>query len=250
MYFKRTKEFQLLFVALVLSLALLTTLSTESAFAEGKVITETITSPSLEGNLLGDSATREITIYLPPSYDTSDKRYPVAYYLPGWGNVTFNPSWDDPFVSSDDVPEGGLDGMFDDMIAAGDMKEMIIVIPEGNNKYGGSFYTNSVVTGNHEDYIVQDVVSYIDAHYRTIPNRDSRAIGGTSMGGYGAMKLAMKHPDLFGAVAAHGAFLYFEGLKPIVLSAIEENPDGMTGPSADKIATSPIFRTLEKGFGL
>ncbi len=134
MYFKRTKEFQLLFVAFVLGLALLAISFTGFALAQGKVITDTITSPSLEGNLLGDSATREITIYLPPSYDTSDKRYPVAYYLPGWGNVTFDPSWDDPFVSSDEIPEGGLDGMFDDMIAAGDMKEMIIVIPEGDNK--------------------------------------------------------------------------------------------------------------------
>ena len=61
------------------------------------------------------------------------------------------------------------------------------------------------------------------------------------MGGYGAMKLAMKHPDLFGAVAAHGAFLYFEGLKPIILSSIDENPDGMTGPSPDKIATSMSY---------
>ena len=241
MYFKRTREFQLLLATLILSIALLIMSFTEPALAQGKLITDTITSPSLEGNLLGDSATKDLTIYLPPSYDTSDKRYPVAYYLPGWGNVTFNPSWDDPFVSSDDVPEGGLDGMFDDMIAAGDMKEMIIVIPEGNNKYGGSMYTNSDVTGNHEAYIVQDVVSYIDAHYRTIPSRDSRAIGGASMGGYGAMKLAMKHPDLFGAVAAHGPFLYFEGLKPIVALAFEENPDGMTGPSVDKIATSMTY---------
>ena len=90
-----------------------------------------ISSLSLENNLLGDPSTREMIIYLPPSYDTSDMRYPVEYYLPGWGNTTFDPSWDDPFVSSDDLPEGGLDGMFDDMIAAGDMKEMIIVVPEG-----------------------------------------------------------------------------------------------------------------------
>jgi len=241
MYFKRTKTFQLLLTTLVLSVALFATLFTEPALAQGRIVTDTITSPSLEGNLLGDSATREITIYLPPSYDTSDMRYPVAYYLPGWGNVTFDPSWDDPFVSSDDVPEGGLDGMFDDMIAAGDMKEMIIVVPEGNNKYGGSMYTNSEVTGNHEDYIVQDVVSYIDANYRTSPNRNSRAIAGHSMGGYGAMKLAMKHPDVFGTVAAHVPFLYFEGLKPIILSSIEENPDGMTGPSPDKIATSMSY---------
>ena len=241
MFFKKAKTLQLLLTTLVLSVALLATLFTEPALAQGKLITDTITSPSLEGNLLGDSATRDLTIYLPPSYDTSDMRYPVAYYLPGWGNTTFDPSWDDPFVSSDDVPEGGLDSMFDDMIAVGDMKEMIIVIPEGDNKYGGAMYTNSEVTGNHEDYIVQDVVSYIDAHYRTSPNRNSRAIAGHSMGGYGAMKLAMKHPDVFGTVAAHVPFLYFEGLKPIILSSIGENPNGMTGPSPDKIATSMSY---------
>jgi len=241
MYFKRTREFQLLLATLIMSKALLAMSFTEPALAQGKLITDTITSPSLEGNLPSDSAKKDLTIYLPPSYDTSDRRYPVAYLLPGWGNVTFNPAWDDPFVTSDDVPEGGLDGMFDDMIATGELKEMIIVIPDGNNKYGGSCYTNSEVTGNNEDYIVQDIVSYIDAHYRTIPSRDSRAIGGSSMGGDGAMKLAMKHPDMFSAVAAHGPLLYFEAMKPMIPLVIAENPDGMMGPSVEKLATSLIY---------
>jgi S-formylglutathione hydrolase FrmB len=61
-------------------------------------------------------------------------------------------------------------------------------------------YSSSVTTGDFENFIAQDVVSYIDAHYRTIPNRRSRGLVGHSMGGYGASRIGMKHPDVFGAL--------------------------------------------------
>ena len=79
---------------------------------------------------------------------------------------------------------------------------MIVVAANGFNAYGGSFYTNSPVTGNWEDFIVRDLVGNIDANYRTIARAESRGIAGHSMGGYGAMMLAMKHPELFSAVYA------------------------------------------------
>jgi pimeloyl-ACP methyl ester carboxylesterase len=163
----------------------------------------------------------------------------VVYLLHGYtGNETTFVAEDTTywnfFPTGTDFPENGFSGMLDDLISAGKLKEMIVVMPDASNKYGGSWYTNSEVIGNYEDYIVSDLVGYIDTHYRTIPSPDSRAIVGHSMGGYGAMKLAMKHPAVFGAVAAHGAEpLAVELRKPAIPIVLEENPDGLVGPNLE-----------------
>ena len=113
------------------------------------------------------------------------------------------------------------------------MKEAIIVMPNAANKYGVSFYTNNEVQGNYEDYIVKDVVSYIDSHFRTIPHFNFRALTGHSAGGYGALKLGMKHPHVFGRVAglSPGQFptetIY--GMAQFMLA--EDQMWGSTGPS-------------------
>jgi enterochelin esterase-like enzyme len=80
------------------------------------------------------------------------------------------------------------------------MNEMIFVGVNGNNKLRGSFFVNSPVIGNWEDYIIKDVIGYIDSNYRTIPNSASRGIAGFSMGGFGAFNLSFKHPDIFSVV--------------------------------------------------
>jgi enterochelin esterase-like enzyme len=131
-----------------------------------------IAAPSLTNNLVGESAEREIQIYLPPSYTTSNKRFPVVYYLPGYG-------------------DSGMIGFYlpdemDKLIQSGKVKDMIVVVAPGTNKLGGSFYVNSPVTGNWEDFITQDVVNYVDSHYRTLAQPASRGITGHSMGGFGA----------------------------------------------------------------
>ena len=90
--------------------------------------------------------------------------------------------------------------MMDRLIVAGKIQKMIVVMPDASNKLGGAFYTNSVAAGNWEDFITRDLVSYIDSRYRTIRRASSRGIAGHSMGGYGAIKLAMKHPNIYGAV--------------------------------------------------
>jgi pimeloyl-ACP methyl ester carboxylesterase len=86
------------------------------------------------------------------------------------------------------------------LIANGSIQEMILVVADGVNTLGGSFYVNSPVTGNWEDFIAKDLVSYVDANYRTLPNAASRGISGHSMGGFGALNVAMKHPEVFGTV--------------------------------------------------
>jgi enterochelin esterase-like enzyme len=79
-------------------------------------------------------------------------------------------------------------------------KEMIVVLPDSKNGYNGSMYSSSETTGDFEKFIYHDLVAYIDAHYRTIPERMSRGLVGHSMGGYGATRIGMKHPDVFGSL--------------------------------------------------
>lgn len=145
---------------------------------------------SLEGNLENDSPDRDVAVYLPPSYAVKKKqRYPVLYLLHGYGRTV--EKWV-PFI---DLPAGA-----DRDIATGTAKEMIVVIPDANTAYGGSMYSSSPTTGDWEAYITQDLVSYVDTHYRTIATRDSRGLAGHSMGGYGVWRIGMKHPELYAAI--------------------------------------------------
>lgn len=161
----------------------------------GSVISDKLHSPSLEQNLLGDSPDRDVSVYLPPGYEKQTKvRYPVVYLL--HGATATNKVW----VNTNRAWTWTIQEAMDKLIAEGKVRPMIIVMPDGNNKYGGGFYTNSAATGNWEDFITTELVKYIDAKYRTLPNVASRGIAGHSMGGYGAIKLAMKHPEIYGAV--------------------------------------------------
>ena len=165
-------------------------LSAQSHVARaGTVVDEMVHGPSLVGNLLGDSPDRSVTVYLPPGYQGESSRYPVIYLLHGF--LGDNKAW----ITVANIPK-----MMDELIAAGKVRRLIVVMPDGSNKLGGSFYTNSVTTGNWEDFITRDLVKYIDTKYRTVPHASSRGIAGHSMGGYGAIKIAMKHPEIFGAV--------------------------------------------------
>lgn len=172
---------------------------------QGRIVWDEIQSASLEGNLLNDPATKSMVIYLPSSYDEGNKLYPVIYYLHSY---TMNHTmWLNFF---------NINSVMDSLIQQGKVQEMIIVMPDGFNKYGGSMYTNSSVAGNYEDYITKDLIEFIDVKYRTLPQRESRAIGGGSMGGYGAMKLAMKHPDIYCAVVSHSGLLSINHWKDVV----------------------------------
>jgi len=154
-----------------------------------------VQSPALRGNLLGDSATRHVSIYLPPSYGKGPSHYPVMYLLHGY--LGSDVQW---LQGNLNVPK-----IADRLIAAGKIREMLVVMPNGSNKFLGSMYTDSVTTGNWEEFLSRDLVHYIDTKYRTAARAESRGIAGHSMGGYGALKLAMKHPDVFGAVYALSA---------------------------------------------
>ena len=156
-----------------------------------------IPAPSLENNLINEPTQRMIYVYLPPSYsDMPDKHYPVVYYLTGYGDSNMI-----GFLLPNDM---------DTLIANGEINEMIVVVASGTNKLGGSFYVNSPVTGNWEDFIVKDVVGYVDSHFRTLAQVESRGIMGHSMGGFGALNIAMLHPDVFSAVYSMSPGLFDE----------------------------------------
>lgn len=161
---------------------------------EGTLVYETIWSRSLEANLIGDGAARNVLIYLPPGYATETaSRYPVIYFLHGYNDT--NTVWRDGLFGDFKLP-----GSVDRLIAGGKIEEMILVMPDGRNAYGGSFYVNSPVTGNWEDFVAWELVAHVDSTYRSIPHSASRGIAGHSMGGYGAIRLAMRNPDVFSVV--------------------------------------------------
>ncbi len=161
------------------------------------------TSKVLKGNPLNDPYKRKVLVYLPPSYNTSNKKYPVVYLIAGftgYGALNMNLS---PFGEN-------IQQRLDRLINTGKIKEMIVVMPDCFTKYGGSQYVNSTATGRYEDYIVNEIVPFIDENFRTIKKAASRCIIGKSSGGYGAMWLAMRHPHVFGLMATHSGDSAFE----------------------------------------
>lgn len=155
----------------------------------------TVVNDSLFSNSLGYY--KKVNVYLPQGYNPSGStRYRVIYLLHGaQGNQNY-------FSSAY--------GIFDSLITNNIIQPVIIVIPDASvGPYAGSFYTNSLLYGLFEDYIYIDVIGYVDGHYKTLASRSSRCIMGHSMGGYGCMKIALKHSSLFRGVASHSGPLDF-----------------------------------------
>ena len=170
----------------------------------GRVVIETIDSRALQGNAMGDAARRELPIYLPPGYDSDgSRRYPSAYVLAGFagrGHALLNDAWGD-----ETLPQ-----RLDRLINTGRMQPMIVAMPDCRTRLGGSQYINSGATGRYEDYLIEELVPFVDACFRTRAERSQRAILGKSSGGYGALIQAMRHPDVFGLAASHSGDLYFD----------------------------------------
>ncbi len=152
--------------------------------------------PSLQGNLSGDDPNRDVSVYLPPGYNTdASKRYPVVYLLHGYTDSDQN--WfglnGNHFVNVPDAVDAAW---------RNGAEEMIIVMPNAFTRFQGSMYSNSVTTGDWESYVAKDLVAYIDEHYRTLASRESRGLAGHSMGGYGTVRIGMKYPLVFAALYA------------------------------------------------
>lgn len=172
-------------------------------YASGTVITDSFYSDALE-------TTRYMKIYLPDGYDTSTEYYPVIYFLHG-GSSNHN-SYSNIYYH------------LDTLIEYGHVEPLIMVKPDASvGPYYGSCYTNSALYGDFEDYIVYDLIEYIETAYRAIPSRDQRTIMGHSMGGSGALKQAFKHPDIYRAVVDHSGLVDYSVMLqlyvPLILAA-------------------------------
>jgi Putative esterase len=175
------------------TLALLQAVPAFAVAANSQVVVRELRSEEIANDKAGVDPVRRMLVYLPAGYDpASAQRYPVIYFLPN------------PFEESYryDFDRRDAQGLFDRAIAEGVIRRFILVAVDMNTPLGSSWYVNSSATGNWENFMIQEVVPYIDANFKTLPNRDSRGIAGIFIGGYGAIRFGMRHPDVFGTVYA------------------------------------------------
>jgi len=166
-------------------------------------------SACLRGNVLGDPVEREVLVYTPPGYDeTQPRRYPVVVVLPAFGSnhralVTFR-LW-----------ERNLFQLYEQLLARGETREAILVVPDATNRWGGSQFLDSPASGPYQTLIVDEVLPFVDSLYRTIPRREARAVVGRSSGGFGALRLGIDRPEAFAAIGSHaGDALFSVSLRP------------------------------------
>jgi hypothetical protein len=169
----------------------------------GRLDRHVISSELLRDNVLGDPSDRPLWVYTPPGYDEGAERWPTVYMIQGYtGHVGMwanRMPYRQPFLETADA-----------VFASGTAPGCVVVYVDAWTAYGGSQYVDSPGTGRYHSYLCDEVVPWVDAHYRTIPDRESRAIAGKSSGGFGAMITPMLRPDLFGAFATHAGDTLYE----------------------------------------
>jgi S-formylglutathione hydrolase FrmB len=175
--------------------------STELA---GRLDEHVITSELLRDNPLKDPFQRPLWVYVPPGYDDEpERRYPSVYVILGYtGHVTM---WRNRTPYRQPFPETA-----DALFANGEAPPAIVVYVDAWTSYGGSQYVDSPGTGRYHSYLCDEIVPWVDEHYRTLAHGDHRAITGKSSGGFGAMVTPMLRPDLFGALATHAGDALYE----------------------------------------
>src|SRR5688572_25940800 len=163
---------------------------------QSSLVVDSVTSPGLASNVVGDSPVRRTLVYLPPSYRRDlTRRYPVLYLLHGATSLPVE--WVDGTYQGLDLRVS-----LDSLVTASAIPEMIVVMPDANNALEAGFYANSPATGNWEDFVVRDLVRHVDRTYRTVDRASQRALVGHSMGGFGALAIGFNHPDVFGLIYA------------------------------------------------
>src|SRR5580658_1330334 len=175
-----------------------------SADLSGRIEKQTITSELLKDNPLRDPCERPLWVYLPPGYDAEpDRRYPSVYVIQGYtGHLAM---WDNRAPFRQPFPETA-----DAVFASGQAPPAIVVYVDAWTAYGGSQFVDSPGTGRYHTYLCDEVVPFVDAHYRTMPAAAHRGISGKSSGGFGAMITPMLRPDLFGGLATHAGDNLYE----------------------------------------
>ncbi len=175
-----------------------------SADLAGRIDEHVIDSALLRDNPLGDPAERPLWVYVPPGYDADPgRRYPSVYVIQGYtGHIGM---WRNRSPYRQPFPETA-----DAVFASGQAPGAIVVYVDAWTRYGGSQFVDSPGTGQYHSYLCNEVVPWVDAHYRTLDAAAHRAITGKSSGGFGAMITPMLRPDLFGALATHAGDSLYE----------------------------------------
>lgn len=170
----------------------------------GRIDQSWINSRALRGNLIGDPAERRLFVYLPPGYDEHpDRRYPVVLMLSSHGNTAQSllswKAWGE-----------SIDQQVERLIVSGACAPHIMIIPDTWTSFGGPLHVNNLLFGNYAEYLFDEIIPYVDAHYRTLASGAHRAVIGRSSGGFAAIYHAMTRPGVFSAVADHSGDAYFE----------------------------------------
>ncbi len=183
----------------------------------GRVDQTLFESHALRGNRLGDPHVRPLFVYLPPGYDDDPaRRYPAILMLSSHGNTGQSMlnwrGWDE-----------SLNQQLDRLISSGACPPVIMIIPDTWTTLGGALHLNTPALGNYADYLLDEIVPFVDANYRTIPDGRHRGVMGRSSGGYAALYHAMTRPGTFSAVADHSGDCYFEYMAIPQIAQLHRN---------------------------
>jgi S-formylglutathione hydrolase FrmB len=213
--------------------------STAQSANQGNLIADSLISNVLKDNKIHLDPVRKIYIYLPASYATSKRAYPVVFYF----HTMFT-------NASTLLEASGMKQLLDRAFSSGLSQEFILVVPDCSSPTIGSLYENSSTSGRWLDYITEELLPYTDSHYRTIPQKESRAVTGDLMGGRGAFKLAMTRPDLFSVVYALHPIATGMGNVPWVSSDInwEKIHQAKTYQDLAGLGFSKIFLGIQQAF--
>ncbi|MBJ6109732.1 esterase family protein [Hymenobacter sp. BT523] len=209
----------------------------------GRVVVTYLDSKLLRGNPGGENPRRRVSVYLPAGYDAaSSQRYPVLYYLHGF-------TWNDSLIFNKD----GMKTLLDQAIAEKQIRPLIVVVPNEQTRFGGSWYANSATNGPWADFTARELVAFVDGQFRTLARPGSRGLAGHSMGGGGTLRLALQYPGTWAAayalspalVGPHPSYLPGPGL-PQALRAT--GPAGLQGNHAafSTVAVSRAFSPSPK----
>lgn len=182
------------------SLLIITNQTNASVTSKGKVVNIQLASKALAMNRIGLSPKRNISVYLPPNYESSGKRYPVIYFVP---------------LTKFMMDDKQIPALFDTAIATKKIGEVIIVSGDFSINNWLNFYGNNPNVGYWFDHISDELVNFIDKRYRTISSAKSRGIAGHHLGGHAAFKSAMLYPNIFSSLYA---------MHPVGTDFGEKNP--------------------------
>jgi hypothetical protein len=210
-----------------------------SAPLAGRIDEHAFVSDTLRGNPLGDPHVRPLWVYVPPGYDDApERRYPSVYVLQGFtGHLAM---WRNRVPFRQPFPETA-----DAAVAAGTCPPVIVVYVDAWTALGGSQFVDSPGTGRYHTYLCDEVVPWVDGHYRTLPDPAHRGVTGKSSGGYGAMVSALWRPELFGALATHAGDALFDVCYPDsfpkVVRALRDEYQGSYDRFWSELATRPAL---------